>query len=166
MEKLIEQFSLGLFFWQSVLFVALVLLLKKFAWKPILEAVNDREEGIKDALESAEAAKKEMQSLTADNQRILKEARAERDSLLKDAREIKEKIIAEAKEEAQEEASAIIDSAKAAIEVEKKAAISELKTQVAHLSIEIAEKVVKRELASKDDQLALVDKILGEVTLN
>lgn len=166
MEKLIEQFSLGLFFWQSVLFVALVLLLKKFAWKPILEAVNDREEGIKNALESAEAAKKEMQSLNADNERILKEARAERDTLLKDAREIKDKIIADAKEEAQEQASGIIDAAKSAIEVEKQAAISDLKTQVAHLSIDIAQKVVKSELASKDDQLALVDKMLGDVTLN
>lgn len=166
MEKLIEQFSLGLFFWQSVLFVALVLLLKKFAWKPILEAVNDREEGIKNALESAEAAKKEMQSLNADNERILKEARAERDSLLKDAREIKEKIISDSKEEAQDQAKTIIEAAKAAIEVEKQAAIADLKTQVAHLSIEIAEKVVKNELSSKDDQLALVDSLLGDVTLN
>tara|TARA_B100000809_G_C15023280_1_gene489238 strand:+ start:586 stop:1086 length:501 start_codon:yes stop_codon:yes gene_type:complete len=166
MEKLIEQFSLGLFFWQSVLFIALVLLLKKFAWKPILEAVNDREEGIKNALESAEAAKKEMQSLNADNERILKEARVERDSLLKDAREIKEKIISDSKEEAQDQARTIIESAKAAIEVEKQAAISDLKTQVAHISIDIAEKVVKQELAAKKDQLALVDKLLGDVTLN
>jgi F-type H+-transporting ATPase subunit b len=166
MEKLIEQFSLGLFFWQSVLFVALVLLLKKFAWKPILEAVNDREEGIKNALESAEEAKKEMQSLNADNERILNEARAERDALLKDAREIKEKIISDAKEVAQEQASGIIDAAKSAIEVEKQAAISHLKSQVANLSIEIAEKVVQKELAAKDDQLALVDKMLGDVILN
>lgn len=93
-------------------------------------------------------------------------ARAERDVLLKDAREIKEQIIAEAKEEAQEQASSIMESATAAIEVEKKAAIAELKTQVAHLSIEIAEKVVKNELSSKDDQLRLVDQMLGDVTLN
>ncbi|MEI6865243.1 F0F1 ATP synthase subunit B [Flavicella sp.] len=166
MEKLLEQFSLGLFFWQSLLFVGLVLLLKKFAWKPILEAVNDREEGIKKALESAESAKKEMQSLNADNERILKEARAERDSLLKDAREIKDKIISEAKGEAQEQAIVIINAAKAAIEVEKQSAIAELKTQVAHLSIEIAEKVVMKELSAKEDQLALVDKMLKDVTLN
>ncbi|WP_152286007.1 F0F1 ATP synthase subunit B [Flavicella marina] len=166
MEKLIEQFSLGLFFWQSVLFVALVLLLKKFAWKPILEAVNEREEGIKNALESAEEAKKEMQSLNADNERILKEARAERDTLLKEARELKDKIIADAKEDAQEQATGIIDAAKAAIEVEKQAAIADLKTQVAHLSIDIAEKVVKQELSAKKDQLELVDKMLGDVTLN
>lgn len=166
MEKLIEQFSLGLFFWQSVLFVALVLLLKKFAWKPILEAVNEREEGIKNALESAEEAKKEMQSLNADNERILKEARAERDTLLKEARELKDKIIADAKEDAQEQATGIIDAARSAIEVEKQAAIADLKTQVAHLSIDIAEKVVKQELSAKKDQLELVDKMLGDVTLN
>ena len=83
MDKLIEQFSFGLFFWQLLLFIGLVLLLKKFAWKPILEAVNDREEGIKNALEAAASAKKEMASLNADNERILKEARAERDALLK-----------------------------------------------------------------------------------
>lgn len=165
MDKLIEQFSLGLFFWQSVLFIGLVLLLKKFAWKPILDAVNEREEGIQNALDAAEEAKKEMESLNADNERILKEARAERDSLLKEAREVKDKMIADAKEDAQEQAKTIIENAKAAIEVEKKAAISELKTQVAGLSIEIAEKVVKSELDSKKDQLALVDKILGEVTL-
>jgi len=165
MDKLIEQFSFGLFFWQLLLFIGLVLLLKKFAWKPILEAVNDREEGIKKALESAEEAKREMQSLNADNERILKEARVERDGLLKDAREIKDKMIVEAKEEAQEQATNIIDSAKAAIEVEKKAAVAELKKQVATLSIDIAEKVVKKELNSKEDQLALVDKILSDATL-
>jgi F-type H+-transporting ATPase subunit b len=122
--------------------------------------------GIKNALESAEEAKKEMQSLNADNERILNEARAERDALLKDAREIKEKIISDAKEDAQEQASGIIDAAKSAIEVEKQAAISHLKSQVANLSIEIAEKVVQKELAAKDDQLALVDKMLGDVILN
>lgn len=165
MDKLIEQFSFGLFFWQLLLFICLVLLLKKFAWKPILEAVNDREEGIKNALESAEKAKREIQSLNADNERILKEARAERDGLLKDAREMKDKIIAEAKEEAQQQASSIIGSAKASIEVEKKAAVAELKKQVATLSIDIAEKVVKKELDSKEDQLTLVDKILSEANL-
>jgi F-type H+-transporting ATPase subunit b len=93
MEKLIEQFSLGLFFWSALIFVGLILLLKKFAWKPILDAINEREEGIKNALLSAENAKKEMQNLQADNQRILQEARMERDAMLKEAREIKEKMI-------------------------------------------------------------------------
>ena len=91
MDKLIEQFSLGLFFWQLILFIGLVLLLKKFAWKPILDAVNSREEGIKDALNEAENARKEIQNLAADNERILKEARAERDALMKDAERSKKK---------------------------------------------------------------------------
>src|SRR6187431_2194629 len=97
MEKLINQFELGLFVWQVVIFVGLIFLLKKFAWKPILDAVNDREEGIKNALLSAENARKEMENLQASNERILQEARLERDSLLKDAREIKDKMVADAK---------------------------------------------------------------------
>jgi F-type H+-transporting ATPase subunit b len=165
MDKLIEQFSFGLFFWQLLLFIGLVLLLKKFAWKPILEAVNDREEGIKNALEAAASAKKEMASLNADNERILKEARAERDALLKEAREIKDTLISEAKDEAKKEANGLIKAAKSAIEIEKKAAIAELKNQVATMSISIAEKVLQQELASKEEQLALVNKMLEGATL-
>ncbi|WP_457617010.1 F0F1 ATP synthase subunit B [Lutibacter sp.] len=166
MDKLIEQFSLGLFFWQTVLFVGLVILLKKFAWKPILDAVNEREEGIKNALDEAENARKEMQNLKSDNERILKEARAERDTLLKEAREMKESIISEAKGEAQLQANKVIEQAKATIEAEKQAAIVDLKNQVAELSIEIAEKVVKRELSDKDKQEKLVEEMLKEVTIS
>jgi len=101
MDKLINQFEFGLLFWQMVIFVGLILLLKKFAWKPILDAVNDREEGIKNALLSAENARKEMHNLQSDNQRILQEARLERDAMLKEAREMKEKMVADAKNEAQ-----------------------------------------------------------------
>ncbi|WP_298542552.1 F0F1 ATP synthase subunit B [Aquimarina sp. LLG6339-5] len=166
MDKLINDFSFGLFFWQILLFVGLLLLLRKFAWKPILEAVNNREEGIKNALESAEAAKKEMQNLQADNERILNEARAERDGMLKEARQLKENMIADAKSEAQTEADKIVAQAQATIESEKKAAIADLKSQVAGLSVEIAEKVVRKELADKDKQLELVESMLGDVTLN
>ena len=115
MEKLIEDFSVGLFFWQLVLFVGLILLLKKFAWKPILESVNEREDGIKSALASAEEAKKEMQNLNASNEQLLKDARAERDVLMKEAREIKDKIIADAKEEAKQVTSTLIENAQASI---------------------------------------------------
>ncbi len=166
MEKLLDQFSLGLFFWQTVLFIALILLLKKFAWKPILDSVNDREEGIKNALESAEKAKLEMQNLQADNQKLLKEAREERESMLKEARDIKNKMIDDAKGEAQTQANKMIAQAQAAIESEKKAAIADLKTQVANLSIEIAEKVVREELSNKDKQIKLVESMLGEAKLN
>ena len=166
MEKLLDQFSLGLFFWQTVLFIALILLLKKFAWKPILDSVNEREEGIKNALDSAEKAKLEMQNLQADNQKLLKEAREERESMLKEARDIKNKMIDDAKGEAQTQANKMIAQAQAAIESEKKAAIADLKTQVANLSIEIAEKVVREELSNKDKQIKLVESMLGEAKLN
>lgn len=165
MDKLIEQFSLGLFFWQLILFVALVLLLKKFAWKPILNAVNEREEGILKALESAENARKEMQNLTADNERILKEARIERDAMLKEAREMKDSIISEAKGEAHAQATKVIEQAKATIESEKHAAIAEIKNQVAELSLEIAEKVMRSELSDKNKQIKLVEDMLKEVKL-
>lgn len=165
MDKLIEQFSLGLFFWQLILFVALVLLLKKFAWKPILNAVNDREEGILKALESAENARKEMQNLTADNERILKEARIERDAMLKEAREMKDSMITEAKSEASAQATKVIEQAKATIESEKHAAISEIKNQVAELSLQIAEKVMRSELSDKNKQIQLVEEMLKEVKL-
>jgi F-type H+-transporting ATPase subunit b len=166
MEKLINEFSIGLFFWQLVLFIGLVLLLRKFAWKPILEAVEKREEGIQGALDAAENAKMEMENLQADNEKLLKEARAERETMLKDARDIKNKMIEDAKEEARNEASKLVAAAQASIETEKKAAIAELKSQVATLSIDIAEKVVREELSNKEKQTKLVESMLGEATLN
>lgn len=166
MEKLINDFSFGLFIWQIILFLLLLYLLRKFAWKPILNAVNEREQGIKDAMASAENARREMENLQADNEKLLKEARAERDAMLKEAREMKTKLIGEAKDEAKLEADKMISQAQAAIESEKKAAIAELKNQVASLSVEIAEKVVKSELSNKDKQLKLVEEMLDDTTLN
>ena len=156
----------GLVFWTLITFLVLLFILRKFAWNPILEAVSEREEGIKDALASAEKARQEMENLQADNERILQEARAEREAMLKDAREMKAKMIADAKDEAQSQASKIIEQAQVAIESEKKAAMAELKNHVAGLSIEIAEKVVREELSNKDKQLKLVEGMLGEATLN
>jgi F-type H+-transporting ATPase subunit b len=166
MEKLIEQFQLGLFFWLLVIFVGLVFLMKKFAWKPILDAVNEREEGIKNALLAAENAKKDMQNLKADNEKLLAEARAERDLMIKEAREIKEKMIADAKSEAQTQGEKMIDQAKASIESEKNAAMAELKNQVSTLSLEIAEKLLQDELSNKESQTKLVEKMLGDAKLN
>ncbi len=166
MEKLINDFSFGLFIWQVVIFVGLILLLKKFAWKPILDAVNDREEGIKNALLSADNARKEMLNLQSDNQRILQEARMERDALLKDAREMKDKMVADAKNEAQAQGQKMIEQAKAAIESEKNAAMAELKLHVSTLSLEIAEKLLKDELSNKEAQVKLVEKMLGDAKLN
>lgn len=166
MEKLLNEFSLGLFVWQSLLFILLLLLLRKFAWKPILNAVNEREEGIKNALAEADKARQEMQNINADNERILKEASAERDTMLKEARDIKNSMIEEAKEEAKAQANKLVEQARTTIQNEKLAAITELKNQVAELSINIAEKVVKEELSNKDKQLKLVDQMLDEVKLN
>lgn len=166
MDKLINQFEFGLFFWQIAIFVGLILLLKKFAWKPILDAVNDREEGIKNALLSAENAKKEMQNLKSDNEKLLAEARTERETMIKEAREIKEKMINDAKTEAQAAGQKMIESAKATIESEKNAALAELKSQVSSLSLDIAEKLLKDELSNKEAQTKLVEKMLGDVKLN
>jgi F-type H+-transporting ATPase subunit b len=166
MGKLINDFSFGLFVWQALIFVGLIFLLKKFAWKPILDTVNEREEGIKNALLSAENAKKEMQNLQASNERTLQEARLERDNMLKEAREIKEKMIADAKDEANVQGLRMIEQAKAAIESEKNAAMADLKAQVSSLSLNIAEKLLKEELSNKDSQMKLVEKMLGDVKLN
>jgi F-type H+-transporting ATPase subunit b len=166
MDKLINQFEFGLFFWQVLIFVGLILLLRKFAWKPILDAVNDREEGIRNALLAAENAKKDMQNLKSDNEKLLAEARAERDLMMKEAREIKEKMIADAKSEAQIQGEKMIESAKASIESEKNAAMAELKNQVSSLSLEIAEKLLKDELSNKEAQTKLVEKMLGDAKLN
>ena len=166
MDKLINDFSVGLFFWQSVLFIALILLLKKFAWGPILTAVEEREDGIKNALEAAEKAKAEMQALNTDNERILAEARIERDALLKEAREIKDGIVNDAKELANTEADKILTTAKDQINNEKMKAMTELKNTVATLSIDIAEKVLRSELTDKKKQEDLVANALKETELN
>ena len=165
MEKLISEFSLGLFFWQSLILIGLLFMLRKFAWKPILDAVNDRETSIKDALASAEAARDEMKNLQSDNQRILKEARAEKESLLKEARATRSELINNAKEEAQEEAQKILSQAQDAIQSEKRAAVKELKEQVGSIAMEIAEKVLQKELENKDRQLELVDQLLQDTKL-
>jgi len=160
-----NDFSLGLFVYMGLIFIFLVLLLKKLAWKPILDAVNEREEGIRGALAAAEDAKKELENLNADNERILKEARAERDALLKDAREMKDNIISEAKAEAKEQQNVVIEQAKAAIASEKQAAIADIREQVATLSIDIAEKVIRKELSSDEKQADLVSDMLKEVNI-
>tara|TARA_X000000368_G_scaffold129381_1_gene101717 strand:- start:128 stop:625 length:498 start_codon:yes stop_codon:yes gene_type:complete len=165
MEKLISEFSFGLFFWQLLIFIFLVLLLKKFAWKPILDTVNERESSIKDAMSEADKARNEMAAIQESNQKVLKEARAEREALLKDARNTGAEIVAQAKIDAKTEANKIISQAQEAIQNEKRAAVNELKNQVAQISLEIAEKVIDTELANKDKQAQLVDKLLKDSSL-
>ena len=165
MEKLLSEFSFGLFIWQTVIVTALILLLRKFAWKPILNTINDREEGIRSAMASAEEARQEMQNLQADNERILKEARAQRDGLLKEARELRQKMIDDAKEEAKAQSEQLLAQAKEAIEGEKQIAITSLKNEVADLSLQIAESLTKEQLSSDKKQTELVQKLLKEVDL-
>jgi F-type H+-transporting ATPase subunit b len=166
MEKLLNEFSVGLFFWQTVLFLALLLLLRKFAWKPILNAVNDRETQISDSLEQAEKAKKELELLKSQNEDLLKEARAERDSMIKDAKATATKMVEDAKNSAKQEGALMITNARASIESEKVAVIAELKSQVASLSIEIAEKVLKGELSTADKQKVMAEKLAEDINLN
>lgn len=158
--------GLGLIFWSVLTFLFLLFILRKFAWKPILDAVNEREEGIRNALLSAETTKIEMQHLKSDNEKLLAEARLEREAMMKEAREIKDKMINDAKTESLAAGKKMIEQAKAAINGEKNAAMAELKNQVSALSIAIAEKVLKDELSNKESQTKLVEKMLGDVKLN
>lgn len=158
--------AFGLLFWMCISFGLIVFILKKFAWTPILNMLNERETSIQNALDAAENAKQEMKALQSNNERILSEARAERDLLLKDAREIREKMISEAKGLASKEGERLLKSARENIQNEKMAAITELKNQVAVLSIEIAEKILKTELSSDEKQKSLVKNLLQDVNLN
>lgn len=158
--------SIGLVFWTLVAFLLLLLLLKKFAWKPILGAVKERERSIEDALNKAEVAREEIAHLTNQNQSLLKEAQIERDAILKEAKELKDQIVAEAKLSAQEEGNKMLEKAKTEINNQKAIALSEVKTQVASLSLEIAEKVLRMQFDDKQKQETLVNELLKEVKLN
>jgi len=158
--------AIGLMFWTCIIFTLLILLLRKFAWKPILTAVDDRNEQINSALKAADKARLEIENLNNDNERILLEAKSERDQLLKEARDIKDNIINEAKEKASNEAENILNAAKSQIENEKMKAITELKNSVAVLSIDIAEKVLKNELKEKSNQEDFINSILKNSELN
>lgn len=158
--------ELGLLFWMLVSFISLLLILKKFAWKPILKALSDRENSIDEALKSAEAAKNEMVKLHADNQKILAEAMTQRDKIVKEASEMKEAIVAEAKNKAIIEAEKVMENARIAIEREKVAAIDEMKNAIAVFSIDIAEKILKEKLTDDKQQKELVKKYVDQINVN
>jgi F-type H+-transporting ATPase subunit b len=158
--------EIGLIFWTTIVFLFLLIILKRYAWKPILTAVDERNKSIEDALKAADKAKKEMLDLNTDNERILTQAKKERDALLKEGRETKDKIIAEAKDKAKLEADKILTTAKEQINNEKMKAITELKNQVAEMSIDIAEKILKSELSNKNKQKELISKALKSNELN
>ncbi len=158
--------SLGLIFWMTIAFFFLLLVLGKYAWKPVMKSLKEREHRIADALNEAEKAREEMKELKFSNEELLKQAKEERDDILREARKVREAIIEEAREKANAEADRIIENARQSIHYEKMAAITELKNQIAVLSIEIAEKVLSQELSKDDKQKQLIDKMLGEVNFN
>jgi len=156
----------GLFFWMMVSFGIVLFILKKFAWKPILNALREREESIDKALRSADRAKEEMAALKADNERILKEARIEREMMLREAKAMSDKIVSDAKQKSLEEADKIIETTRQNIETEKMAALGDIKKQIALLSVKIAEKVLRDKFADPAQQKAYVDKLIEEINLN
>ena len=158
--------SIGLVFWTSVSFICLLIILRKFAWKPILGALHEREQFIDDALNKAELAKQEMARLTSQNEDLMKQARAERDEILKEAKILKDNIVLEAKTSAQTEGAKLIEKARIEIENQKKAALAELKGQVSTLSLDIAERVLRSQLDDKAKQQDLVVNLLKDVELN
>lgn len=155
----------GTIFWMLIIFGIAALVLKKFAWGPILKALKDREKSIAEALNSAEKARKEVAGLKTSNEQIIAEARREKDVILKEAREIKEKIVADAKKQASHEAQKSVELAKQQIEAEKTAAINDIKVQVAELSVKIAEKIIKKQLENTGDQEKLVEDMLKDLKL-
>ena len=166
MGELLEQFSSGLFIIQTLIFLILLVVLGKLAWKPILGAINEREVSIVDALNQAKLARKEMEESKSDNERIIREAKIERDNILKEAREIKERIVAEAKDAAKTEGDKIIASAKQTIEAEKNAAMNDIRSQIGALSVNIAESILKQKLEPADAQNALVENYLNNNNQN
>jgi F-type H+-transporting ATPase subunit b len=157
--------AIGTIFWTTLIFGLFFLILAKFAWKPILNAVKARDEMIKGSLESAEKAREEMLKLQSDNEAILRKAREEREGILKEAREVRDKLISEAKGKATEEAEKLIEKARAGIESEKNKALSDIREQVATLSVEIASKILGEKLKQSGEQEKLIDNYLKEIDL-
>lgn len=164
MDLLIPE--IGLVFWHSIAFLLLMFLLAKFAWKPVLKAIKEREDSIDEALASAEKAKLEMARLTNENEELLKAARVERDLILKEAKELKDQIVTDAKVSAQIEGNKLIEQARKEIDDQKKRAMTEIKNQVSELSLDIAKKVLQHEFADQSKQEALVSDLLKDVRLN
>jgi F-type H+-transporting ATPase subunit b len=164
MELLVPEFGLVIF--QTIAFLLLMFILSKFAWKPVLAAIKEREHSIDEALNKAELAKQEMARLTSQNEELMKTARAERDQMLKEAKTLKDNIVNEAKTHAQAEGAKLIEKARIEIENQKKTALFELKSQVSSLSIEIAERVLREQLKDKSTQEDLVANLLKDVELN
>lgn len=157
--------GLGLVFWMTLTFIIVLFILSKFAWKPILNSIREREDSINNALNAAEEARKQMDALKSDNEKLLNEARQERDNLLKEARDMKEEIISQAKKTADDEARRIVASANESIQAAKLKALNELKTQVAEISVDLAEKVLRKKMEDRSAQEAFVNENLKSISL-
>jgi len=158
--------DLGLVFWTGLTFIILMFILTKFIWKPIMAAVNNRENNIQEALDMAKKTKAEMEKLQTQNANLLKEARIERDEMIKEAKLTSDKMVESAKTKAKEEADKIVENARVSIEAEKNAALAELKNQVAGMALEIAEKIIRVELSSDEKQKQLADGFVQDINLN
>ena len=156
----------GLLFWMVLSFAILLFILKKFAWKPVLKMIKEREDSIAQQLDSAKAAKEQMEQLTAENEKIMRQARAEREEMLREAKATKDKIVAEAQDAAKIEADKIISAARAEIQAEKDAAMAELSEKVGQLSIEIVEKILRRELSTDTKQGDYMKNLVASISLN
>ncbi|MFC2098876.1 F0F1 ATP synthase subunit B [Bacteroidota bacterium] len=158
--------DIGTIFWMLLMFIIVLVVLKKFAWKPILTALENREKSIEDSLRSAERAREEMEQLKADNEKILIEARLERDGMIKETKQMSEEILVKARVKASDEGKRLIQAAKQQIEHEKSSAMAEIQKQVANLSVEIAEKILREKLKDDKQQKDLMDKLLKDIKLN
>jgi F-type H+-transporting ATPase subunit b len=156
----------GLIIWQALGFIVLLIILAKFAWKPILAALEEREGAIENSLRSAEIARTEMANLVAENERLLLEARIERDNIIRKANDISAKIVEQARDDASKVGAKMIEDAKAVIENEKLAAITDIKIQVAEISLEVAEKLMRRNLSAQGAQKELVKEFVKDLKLN
>ena len=165
MEKLINEFSFGLFFWQLLIFIGLILILKKFAWKPILDTLNEREKSIKESLESAQKAKDEFSKIKADNEKILSDAKKERDFIISDAKKTGREIIEDAKNVSKLESEKIIENARESIIQEKDLILKDLKSQVVDISVEIASKILQKELNEKQKQEEYTQKLIDQIEI-
>ena len=159
-------FDPGLILWQIIIFILLFVLLAKLAWKPIINSLHEREQSIQDALDTAEKARAEMSQLKSDNEKLLKEAREERDKILREARDVSNKLKEEAQQEAKKSADKIIEDARAAINIEKQAALKDVKIQVATFALDVAEKLIKKNLSDDKTQKNLIEDYIKDIKLN
>jgi len=158
--------ELGLFIWTLLAFLIVFLILKKFAWKPILSSLNEREKGIADSIAAADRVKSEMASMQNENEKMMLQAREERSAMLKEAKDMRDKLVNDAKAQAQVEANKVIADAHVQIEQQKMAAMTEMKNQIGIMAVEVAEKILRKQLGSTDAQNSFAKQLVEDIQLN